>query len=234
MKAMVLAAGRGTRLGALTAARPKALIEVGGVPLLEIVLLRLHAAGVREVIINAHYCAEQIERFVANRTDSALQLTVSREDVLLDTGGGLKHAAWFFAGGGPFLVHNVDVLSDIDLGGLVRAHVQSGALASLAVKRRVTARPLVFDGDGILCGRRMADRLELVREGPAPLHELGFCGIQVISPELLAQLSESGSFSIITSHLRLAAGGARIRAHRVDESRWRDCGRPEDLRPLDP
>ncbi len=234
MRAMVLAAGRGTRLGALTATRPKALVEIRGVTLLEHVLRRLRTAGVTDVIINTHHCGEQIEAFIAQRHGLGLAVAFSREVELLDTGGGLKQAAWYFSDGHPFLVHNVDVLSDLDLAGMVRAHEASGALAMLAVKSRPTSRPLVFDADLQLVGRLRAHGREIVRATGAPACELGFCGVHVISPSLLPQLTETGSFSIIDSYLRLAADGAAILGHRVDSCRWRDCGRPEDLRPLEP
>lgn len=229
MKAMILAAGRGTRLGALTAQKPKALVEVGGVPLLEIVLARLRDAGVNEVIINLHHFASQIETFLAARKNFGLRIVFSREPQLLDTGGGLKQAAGFFAGVDPFFVHNVDVLSDIDLPALRRAHVESGALATLAAMERDTTRPLLFDADSRLCGRMDSAGAHVVRRGREPLQRLGFCGIQVISPPLLSMLTESGAFSIIASYLRLAAEDHAIFCHRVDGARWRDAGRPENL-----
>ena len=159
MKAMVFAAGRGTRLRPLTDTRPKALVEVAGRTLLEHVLRRLVEAGVTEVIINLHHLRradfppflEKHDRFGLRR------VAYSEEPVLLDTGGGLKQAAWFFDDGNPFLVHNVDVLSDIDLGALLVAHRQSAALATLAVMARPTARPLYFDAAGRLVGRRSPD-----------------------------------------------------------------------------
>ena len=123
MKAMVLAAGRGDRLRPLTATRPKALVEVAGRTLLEHVLRRLLAAGVSEVIINLHHLGDQIPLFLEKHRDFGLRrVAFSPEPALLDTGGGLKQAAWFFDDGNPLLVHNVDVLSDIDLGALLAAH----------------------------------------------------------------------------------------------------------------
>ena len=178
--------------------------------MLEIVLRRLEGAGVREAIINTHHCAAQIEEFVAQRDPNRLRITLSHEERLLDTGGGLKKAAWFFDSPEPFLVHNVDVLSDIDLLAMVDAHERAGSLVSLAAKKRPTSRPLVFDAAGNLCGRRSAAGLEIVRSGPEPLRELGFCGIQVISPQFLAQVTEEGAFSVITSYLRLARAGKVI------------------------
>ena len=234
MKAMVLAAGRGSRLGALTEVRPKALIEVEGRTLLEQVLRRLAEAGATEVVINLHHLGAQIPPFVEKHGGFGLQRIVySEEPELLGTGGGLKQAAWFFDDGQPFLVHNVDVLSDIDLGALLRAHRRSPALATLAVMARPTSRPLYFDADGRLAGRRTADLGdEFVRAPNGAVTALGFGGIHAVSPELFPDLTETGAFSITDAYLRLAGAGRVIAAHRVDGAKWRDCGRPGDLRPL--
>jgi NDP-sugar pyrophosphorylase family protein len=234
MKAMVFAAGRGTRLKPLTDTRPKALVEVAGQTLLESVLRRLVAAGVTEAIVNLHHLGEQIPPFLEKHNGFGLRrVAYSAESTLLDTGGGLKQAAWFFDDGQPFLVHNVDVLSDVDLDALLAAHRQSRALATLAAKVRPTARPLFFDSDGQLVGRRSPSRGdEFVRPPHGEAMPLGFCGIHAISPEIFGQISETGTFPIAGCYLRLAGAGAAILAHRVDDARWRDCGRPEDLRPL--
>jgi len=234
MKAMVFAAGRGTRLKPLTDSKPKALVEVAGIPLLEGVLRRLSAAGVHEVIINLHHLGEQIPSFVESKGGFGFRrIEYSRETELLDTGGGLLKASWFFDDGAPFLVHNADVLSDIDLGALMDAHRASGALATLAAKARPTQRPLLFDTEYQLVGRRTPGRDdEIVRVPRGEVIPLGFCGIQAVSPTLMDQMTERGSFPIAACYLRLASAGARILCHRVDSARWRDCGRPEDLRPL--
>jgi NDP-sugar pyrophosphorylase family protein len=234
MKAMILAAGRGTRLGAVTADCPKALVEIDGITLLERVVRRLVAAGATEVIINLHHRGEMIPPFVEQHGLFGLQrIAYSEEPELLDTGGGLKAAAWFFDDGRSFLVHNTDVLSDIDLAALLRAHAESDALVTLAAKARPTARPLLFDAEGRLVGRRMAGQGDIIvrspRGEPVPL---GFCGVQAVSPALFAKMTETGAFPIADCYLRLAGGGEPIFVHRVDDARWRDCGRPEDLRPL--
>jgi len=192
----------------------------------------LRGAGVSEVIINLHHHGDQIAAWVEAQPNLGLRVAYSREQDLLDTGGGLKQAAWFFSGAEPFLVHNVDVLSDVDLGSVVQAHNASGALATLVAMQRPTMRPLIFGADGQLVGRVGARGESLVRDAAEPRQLLGFCGIQVISPALFPRLSETGAFSIIDAYLRLAAEGASIRAFRADGSRWRDCGRPEHLRPL--
>ena len=234
MKAMVLAAGRGIRLGALTAARPKALLEIGGVTLLEHVMRRLVAAGVTEAVINLHHLGELIPPFVERHQRFGLRrVEYSREPDLLDTGGGLKRAAWFFDDGRTFLVHNCDVLSDIDLAVLAQAHEAAGALVTLAAKARPTARALLFDADGRLVGRRSADGQDAwVRPPHGRAVALGYCGVHAASPALFGRITETGAFPLADCYLRLAGSGEPILAHRVDHARWRDCGRPEDLRPL--
>src|SRR5690349_24541560 len=134
MKAMILAAGLGTRLRPLTNDRPKALVEVAGRTLLEITLVRLRESGVREVIINVHHFADMVVEYLKKNHNFGMRIEISREDVLLDTGGGLKKAAWFFLEDAsrseePFVLHNVDVMSTIDIERMVQAHQQHRALA---------------------------------------------------------------------------------------------------------
>ncbi|MGA2206557.1 MAG: nucleotidyltransferase family protein [Terracidiphilus sp.] len=235
MKAMILAAGLGARLRPLTDDRPKALVTVAGRTLLEIALARLRAFGVREVIVNVHHLAAQIvETLEANR-NFGMRIEISREDVLLDTGGGLKKAAWFFLEGGesadePFLVHNVDVLSTIDLGRMARFHTEHNALATLAVQRRETSRYLLFDEQGQLCGRRPGNDGQPEWARPAQKFQaLAFSGIHVLSPRIFALMPEVGAFPIVPAYLRLAAQGEKIIAFHADEFYWRDLGRPENL-----
>ena len=234
MKAMILAAGLGTRLRPLTDNRPKALVEINGRTLLEITLSRLRNCGVREVMINMHHFADMIVEYLKANNNFAMRIEVSREEVLLDTGGGLKKAAYFFVEGPsseePFIVHNVDVLSTIDLRRMVQFHNENQALATLAVQDRKTSRYLLFDGQRQLCGRRSGSDQEPELVRPCrQTHALAFSGIHVVSPRLLAMMTENGAFSIITTYLRLAAQGERILAFRADEYYWSDLGRPENL-----
>ena len=234
MKAMVLAAGLGTRLRPLTNDRPKALVDIAGRTLLEITLARLRTFGVREVIVNVHHFADQIVEYLKTNENFGMRIEVSREDVLLDTGGGLKKAAWFLEDSkhaeDPFILHNVDVLSTIDLHRMVRFHTENKALATLAVQERETSRPLLFDEHLALCGRKAGRdaQVEIVRASQEK-KSLAFSGIHVISPRLLAKMTEEGVFSIITSYLRLAGQGENIVAFRADEYYWRDLGRREDV-----
>ncbi len=235
MKAMILAAGLGTRLRPLTDNRPKALVEINGRTLLEITLSRLRSFGVDEVVINVYHLADMILEYLKANANFGMRIEVSREDVLLDTGGGLRKAAYFFVGDSssseePFIVHNVDVLSTIDLRRMVQFHSDHQALATLAVQDRKTSRYLLFDDQLQLCGRRAgSDRESQLVRACERSQALAFSGIHVISPRLLRMMSEEGAFSIITTYLRLAGQGEKIFAFRADEYYWRDLGRPEGV-----
>ena len=255
MRAMVLAAGLGTRLRPLTDDRPKALVEVAGRTLLAITLGRLRDFGVREVIVNLHHFADMVADYLKNN-DFGMRIELSREDrEVLDTGGGLKRAAWFFLErpDEPFLLHNVDVISDIDFARMSDEHRRRGALATLAVQQRKTSRYLLFDRDSLLRGRRTGDGPPEfsgpspravaggrdARQGvpgesslslPGDIEELAFAGIHVISPRIFSLMKEDGVFPIVPCYLRLAGQGEKIVGFRADRYRWRDLGRPDDLR----
>jgi len=234
MRAMILAAGLGTRLRPLTDDRPKALVEVAGQTLLEITLRRLRGSGVREVIVNVHHFADMVVDYLKKNDNFGMRIEISLEDALLDTGGGLKKAAWFFLEEGhaeePFLLHNVDVLSAIDFHRMAEFHQRNQALATLAVQNRETSRYLLFDEQHQLCGRRTGrgQEPEIVRPSKEKL-ALAFSGVHVISPRLLPMMAEDGVFSIINSYLRLAGEGERILAFRADDFYWRDLGKPENV-----
>lgn len=236
MKAMVLAAGLGTRLRPLTDHRPKALVEIDGRTLLEITLTRLREFGIREVIINVHHFADMVVEYLKSNENFGMRIEVSREEVLLDTGGGLKKAGWFFLEGSegldePFLLHNVDVISAIDFQRMMEWHKESQSLATLAVQERETARYLLFDEETQLCGRRiLREKKDEVVRGAGKLEALAFTGIHIISPRLLTLLSEEGVFSIIHAYLRLAAQGEKILGFRADQYYWRDLGKMEQVR----
>ena len=232
---MILAAGLGTRLRPLTDDRPKALVKVAGRTLLEIILSRLRTFGIRDVLINAHHFADMIVEYLKANDNFGMRIEVSREEVLLDTGGGLKKASHFFlenASGPeePFILHNVDVISTIDLRRMVQSHTENRALATLAVQERETSRYLLFDERLQLCGRRSGrdNKAELVRPSGS-VEALAFSGIHVISLRLFSMMTEQGVFSIIDTYLRLAANGEKIAAFRADEYYWRDVGKPENI-----
>ena len=207
MKAMIFAAGKGTRLQPLTNTMPKALVPVGGRPLLERLIRKLIASGCNEIIVNVHYFAQQIADFLQVNRNFGIRIELSDEtDKLLDTGGGLAKAAWFFDDGKPFIVHNVDIVSSINLQALYHAHQSSNAAATLAVSERATSRYLLFDNSNRLQGwinestgerKPINKTLEI-----AKLRKYAFSGIQVISPELLECIKKhNGAFSIIDLYL---------------------------------
>jgi NDP-sugar pyrophosphorylase family protein len=235
MKAMILAAGLGTRLRPLTNDRPKALVEVGGRTLLEITLARLREFGVREAIVNVHHFADMVVDYLKTRDNFGMRIEISREEELLDTGGGLKKAAWFFLenssrGDEPFLLHNVDVISTIDLGRMAEFHREHEALATLAVQKRETSRYLLFDERMQLCGKRAGrdGTSEMVRSS-AQVQALAFSGVHAISPRIFEKMTEEGTFSITPMYLRLAALGEKVLGFRADEYQWRDLGRGENV-----
>lgn len=234
MKAMILAAGLGTRLRPLTDTRPKALVEVQGRPMLAWVLARLVRHGFTDIVVNAYHLADQIEAFADAYQDryghTGVRITVSRETCLLGTGGGVQQAAWFFDDGQPFLVHNADVLTDLDLSRLMDAHRNSDALATLAVHHRDATRCLLFDGRG-LCGWRFlqTDETRMARPVDGPVTPLPFMCAQVISPAIFDLLTLSSPFSLIDAYLELAAAGEPIMAFHGDGALWMDLGRREHL-----
>jgi NDP-sugar pyrophosphorylase family protein len=236
MKAMVLAAGLGMRLRPLTDDRPKALVEVAGRTLLEIAVTRLKSFGATEAIINVHHFAEMVIDYLKANNNFGMRIELSREDILLDTGGGLKKAAWFFQGNsgddtGPFFLHNVDVLSSIDLASMLKSHKENRSLVTVAVQKRESSRQLLFDERGQLCGRVAGrDREKEIFRPAQPLEPLAFSGIHVISPRLLPLMTEHGAFSIIDAYLRLSGQGEKITAFRADQYYWRDVGKPESIR----
>lgn len=233
MKAMVLAAGLGTRLRPLTDHRPKALVEVGGRTLLEITLERLKAAGICEVILNVHHFAANIREFLETHNNFGMKIAISAEEVLLETGGGLKKAGWFFLEGGgdePFVLHNVDILSTVDLAAMAKQHRENEALATLAVQERETSRYLLFDEKWELCGRRFVkEKKEWMVRAVEGAKARAFTGIHVLSPRMLKMMSEDGAFSIIDAYLRLAGQGEHVQGFCADGYYWRDLGKLDQV-----
>jgi len=231
MKAMILAAGAGSRLRPLTDTCPKALIDINGTPMLEIVLRRLIHAGVNAVVINVFHLADLIVDFLRAQNHFGIHIEISRETELLDTGGGLKKAAYFFDDDRPFILHNVDVLSNLDLQKMYQYHVAQNALATLAVQSRQSGRYFLFNANGVLCGwESMAQQQKTWASVPVEqTTRLAFNGIHIISPQIFSKMQETGAFSINQIYLRLAGAGEKILAFPMDEYFWRDLGRLEKL-----
>ena len=238
MDAMILAAGLGTRLRPLTNHTPKALVEVDGVPMLERVARRLLAAGADRLLINVAHLGEQVEAYVQDagwRTASggAVETVVSHEpDGPYETGGGIKHAAGFFRRTGPFLVHNADILTSVDLAALHAAQTATPeAFATLAVAPATTDRYLLVDRGGLL-GYAYGGEEHTKREATGEVRRVDFCGAQACSPRLLDELLgvEDQKFSVMTTYLRLAETPGAVRVYEGDPpNRFLDVGTPERL-----
>lgn len=206
MKAMIFAAGLGTRLKPLTDNSPKALIPIAGKPLLEHVILKLKASGFDEIIVNVHHFPEQIKDFLIANNSFNIRIEVSDEsNQLLDTGGAVRKAAWFFDDDKSFLVHNVDILSNLDLNALYNKHVKSDALATLVVSKRDTFRYLLFNNDNRLCGwinEKTGQTKPISFTDISIYNKLAFAGIQMLSPKIVDLMEDLESkFPIMDFYL---------------------------------
>ncbi len=228
---MVFCAGLGTRLKPLTDDRPKALVPLAGKPLIEHVVERLKSFGFTDIIVNVHHFADKVEAFLAERGNFGVNITVSDErNLLLDTGGGLKKAAHFFSDGQPFLIHNVDIISDINLAELYGRHVESRALASLAVSNRLSSRYFLFDNAMQLAGWKniKTNEQKIARVGDTYL-PFAFNGIHVVNPAIFELMDGfDGKFSIVDLYLQLAKSHF-IEGIDVTKSRIIDVGKPAAL-----
>jgi NDP-sugar pyrophosphorylase family protein len=234
MKAMLFAAGLGTRLGALTKICPKALVPVGGQTMLDLVVARLKAGGVTELMINLHYRGEMIREYVAKRKAFGLQVEFSEEAEILGTGGGLKKVEKFFSQESEFLVHNCDVYSDIDLPAMLAAHRADTCLGTLAVIDRKENSYFLFDSANSLIGWEMADKSkrDLARDDPKAQRR-SFTGIQILSPGIFEYMrSEPAHFAITKTYVGAARAGKQLKAFSADKNFWIDVGTPEDLEVL--
>ncbi|MCX6256631.1 MAG: nucleotidyltransferase family protein [Bacteroidia bacterium] len=230
MKAMIFAAGLGTRLSPLTDHKPKALIEINGKTLLELTVNKLIGYGFTNIIINVHHFADQIRNYLSIRNNFGIHIEISDESSqLLDTGGGLKKAAGFFSDGKPFLAYNVDIFSDIDLNGLYRYHA-SGSLVSLAVMERQSSRYFLFDDHLQLCGWKntTTGEVRMSTQETKELRAFAFSGIQVIDPAIFPLIIEDGVFSLTGLYLRLAETRT-IRAFVHNNNTFIDLGKPDSL-----
>jgi NDP-sugar pyrophosphorylase family protein len=231
MKAMILAAGLGSRLQPITQYIPKALTKINDLTLLEILITRLKRFGIKEVIINIHHFADQIADFIEEQKQFGINISFSDErGQLLDTGGGIKHAEWFLNDGKPFLVHNVDVISTIDLNDFAGYHKKCGCLATLAVRKRNTSRYFLFNDKEVLCGwKNISTGKQIITNQSPILHPFAFSGIHIINPEIFDLIERTGKFSIVDEYLRLS-NNYKICAYRHDNTEWLDLGNIENLK----
>ena len=232
MKAMIYAAGLGTRLQPETDLKPKALIEIAGIPMLGRLIERLKAFSINQVIINTHHFREQVEEYINRNNSFGIEIARSEEhDELLETGGGLAKARWFLDGRDPFLIHNVDVLSDIDLRDMLRYHMQEKPMVSLAVRNRVSSRYLLFDEKMALKGWMNIKTGEtiLAESHDMPLNKLAFSGIHIVNPDIFRYLTEVKRYRIIDKYLTIS-GKEHIAGYQHDNGYWIDMGTREGVR----
>jgi NDP-sugar pyrophosphorylase family protein len=231
LKALILAAGLGTRLMPLTANTPKALVEVNGISLLELAIRKLRSEGFSDIIVNVHHFSHMVIEFLLQQDFHGVKLAISDEsDELLDTGGAILKARWFLEGNDPFLVYNVDIVTSLSLAEIYRLHLQNNGLATLAVSERKTTRYLAFNAKNNLCGwKDILTGKELWSQSPVEgAVWKAFSGIHVISPSIFGLFTESGRFSVIPAYLRLASEYPVFAFEHTSEP-WFDLGKPEQI-----
>jgi len=233
MKAMILAAGVGSRLGSLTLSKPKCLQEIGDKTILEYVLMRIKEIGIEEIAINLHHFPDQIKQFLKSHDYFGLKCNFSYEEELLDTGGGVFRCRQFLEGD-DFILHNSDIYSTFSLDKLRKAHLEHGAIAMLACSDNEDQRKFLFDSSGSLCGwENSAQGTQKVVANMEPVRALGFAGVHMISGRIFSLYSpENEAFSIIDAYLKLAEGGHSVRAFEVGVDEYVDIGTPERLEQL--
>ncbi|MBN1637778.1 MAG: nucleotidyltransferase family protein [Ignavibacteriales bacterium] len=230
MKAMILAAGLGTRLRPITDKIPKALVTIKNKTLLEITIEKLKKTGIREIVINVHHFPDLIINYIKQNKYFNIRIEISNErNNLLDTGGGIKKAEWFLRND-DFIVHNIDIISDIDIIQMYEFHKSQNALATVAVKNRETQRYFLFDDEMNLCGWKniKTNEIKIVKGTETKLIPLAYSGIQILSPKIFDLMTESGKFSIVDTYIRLAQS-CTIKAFRHDDFQWYDVGKIDVL-----
>lgn len=234
MKAMIFAAGFGTRLKPLTDTMPKALVKVGGKPLLQHTIEKLKHSGFNEIIINIHHYSDQIVEFVLSNNSFNIKIEFSQETELLDTGGGIKKASHFFNDNKPFLVHNVDILSNINLNELYLFHEKSNSAVTLVCSERQSSRYLLFNQNNMLKGW-INKSSGLIKSNcsnfnPAIYKELAFSGIHVLNTSILKEINEfPDKFSIIDFYMSICKHIPVI-AYNPSGTEMIDVGKPESLK----
>ena len=232
MKAMILAAGLGTRLKPFTDSHPKALAEVNGKTILQKNIEYLHSFGVEEIIINVHHFADQIIQKVSENNGFGSSVFISDERAeILETGGGLLKAKWFFEDEtDPFILMNVDVLTDLNLRKMVEQHSLSESLGTLAVSDRDTSRYLLFNNNKQLCGwENIKSGEKIISRKSEDLHRKAFSGIQILSPRIFPLITQTGKFSLIDVYLSLSAN-EKIFGYDHSGGHFIDVGTAEKLK----
>lgn len=228
---MIFAAGLGTRLKPYTETMPKALVPVGGIPMIEILIKHLQKNGIKDIIVNVHHFAGQVIEFLSLNDNFGANISISHEEeLLLDTGGGLKKAAWFFSDQQPFLVQNVDVISDLKYQEMLKLHNVSKSIVTLAVSKRETSRYFLFDKTMRLCGWENTKTVEIrmICKETENISRFAFSGIHILDPAIFSLINQAGKFSIVDTYLELAATH-KITGFEHNPENWVDMGKPEEL-----
>ncbi len=232
MKAMLFAAGKGTRLKPLTDRHPKCLVTAADTTLLEHNIRHLINNGVTTIAINTHYLGQQIIDFISEH-DFGIDIQISKEEELLETGGGLQLAADHFRGEAAFLVCNSDIYTDFDLRSMVIKHLENKNLATLAVAQRETSRYLRFNDKQQLCGWENRKTKAEISWNNEAFQTWAFNGIQVLSPRIFDYMDDFGAkFSTIPVYLKAAQAGENIAMVSMDDAYWIDIGTIEKLEEL--
>jgi NDP-sugar pyrophosphorylase family protein len=229
MKAMIMAAGKGTRLGKITETIPKVLVDINGKSLLQMAVENCTRYGFDDIIVNVHYLADMVEEEIRKLKRLGFRITVSDErELLLENGGGLCKARGFFDSN-PFLVYNADIITDLDFSALYRYHLEKNGLATLAVRNREGSRFLLVNTEGVLkgwCNIATGEKI-LAVNGDEELSKIGFSSIQIINPEIFKYMKE-GIYTVISLYLQLASSHS-IFTYRCDDGYWFNVGTPENL-----
>jgi len=230
MKAMILAAGLGKRLQPLTDKQPKALVPFKGIPMLERVIRNLAAAGIDQIVVNVHHFSAEVIRFIDQMNIPGIRIFISDEsEQLMDTGGGLLQARQYFQDEKDFLVHNVDIVSNLDLSSLIEAHRNGNAIVTMAVKKRPTSRSLIFNTDGCLCGWRHNESGEekFLKNVTPALEDFGNSCVQVINGKFFEYFPETQAANLTNMYLGIAEKQC-IRPFIHNDDYWYDLGRYEN------
>lgn len=223
-KAMILSAGFGTRLRPLTDNIPKALIMFNGRPMIENVILKLINFGITDIVVNTHHLSEKIADYFSSRKFDA-SVTLIHEERILGTGGGIKNARKNLEDSGDFLVHNVDVDTDLDLNEMYKFHEENNAIATLAVQKRETSRPLIIDSKNNLIGRTIYNEDLIYGKTPFPLSKIAFSGIHILSSRIFNFFPAFENFDIISFYMELNVSTENIVVYDIGNCYWRDLGK---------
>lgn len=230
MKAMIFAAGLGTRLFPLTANKPKALVEVNGQPMIALLIHKLASKGINQFVVNVHHYADDLIQYLSSDEFSGYEIFISNEsDLLLETGGGIAKAKEYLLGNDPVLVHNVDIETDLDYSSMIDYHNKYNSLATLAVRQRSTSRYLLFDDEMKLSGwENIKSGEQRISRRVDSYHQYAFSGIQIISQDMLGMMNDCTPHSIIDTYLNLAKSKT-IMGYVHNDGFWMDLGKPEAI-----